>query len=58
MTCVGIGSSYPLFFALPYVLSLAALAGWFGRSRAPEGLARGEGVRSGYRGRLIVARTR
>ncbi len=30
---------YPLFLALPYVLSLAALAGWFGRARAPEGLA-------------------
>ncbi len=30
---------YPVFLALPYLLSLAALAGWFGRSRAPAALA-------------------
>ena len=29
---------YPLFLALPYVLSLAALTGWLGRARAPRGL--------------------
>ena len=29
---------YPLFLALPYLLSLAALVGWFGRARAPGGL--------------------
>ncbi len=32
---------YPLFLALPYLLSLAALAGWFGRSRAPAALGGG-----------------
>ncbi|NNM33926.1 MAG: ABC transporter permease [Gemmatimonadetes bacterium] len=30
---------YPLLLALPYVMSLAALAGWFGRARAPAALA-------------------
>ncbi len=30
---------YPLLLALPYVLSLAALAGWIGRSRSPASLA-------------------
>ena len=34
---------YPLFLALPYVLSLAALAGWFGRARAPGALGEGGG---------------
>lgn len=29
---------YPLFLALPYLLGLAALAGWFGRARAPAAL--------------------
>lgn len=30
---------YPLFLAFPYLLTLAALAGWLGRVRAPRALA-------------------
>ncbi len=31
---------YPLFLALPYVLCLAGLSGWFGRAKAPAALGR------------------
>lgn len=47
MQALGTDLPYQLFLALPYLLTLAGLAGWVGRARAPKGLGVGWGREGG-----------